>query len=167
MAAKTTEEKDAPKDSAEETPAAASPQSAGLKPVLISSAILAVVLGAVGFALAYFVLPGRLQAAAAAPAATSTTTPAATPATPAPAAAASTKEATQRTPAEVAASGGKGVTKFTIEEVTVNIADTRGQSLRPCRGLFRGAATGPGRTRSQPRPHGRDARPGSFHQDAR
>ena len=131
MAAKTTEGKDAPKDSAEGTSEASSSKSAGLKPALISTAILAVVLGGVGFALAYFVLPSRLQAAAApptatpAPASAAATPAAAAPATPAPAAAAS-KEATQRTPAEIAATGGKVVSKFTIEEVTVNIADTRG-----------------------------------------
>ena len=44
----------------------------------------------------------------------------------APAAAAASDEKTKRSDADVAATGGKAVTKFTIEEVTVNIADTRG-----------------------------------------
>jgi flagellar FliL protein len=35
-------------------------------------------------------------------------------------------EKTERSAAEAAATGNKEVTKFTIEEVTVNIADTRG-----------------------------------------
>lgn len=117
-----------PKDSAEggsETTA----KPSGLKPVLISSVILAVVMGGVGFGLAYFVVPGRLQAATAAASAapaTPATTPA--PAAPATASAPATGEAekTKRTPEEVAAEGGKAVTKFTLEDITVNIADTRG-----------------------------------------
>ena len=126
MADKAPPADDKAKDGADQKPAA----SGGMMPTLISSLILAVVLGGVGFALAYFVLPGRLQATAApatvaAPAAGGTNAAAATPpagdsATPAP------KEATSRTSEEKEAEGGKVVTKFTIEEVTVNIADTRG-----------------------------------------
>jgi flagellar protein FliL len=108
-------------DAGDKKPAAAQ----GLMPVLISSVIMAVILGGVGFALAYFVLPGRLQAASAATstggtaaAAAATNAPAA--ATPAPG------EKTERSAAETASQGGKAVTKFTIEEITVNIADTRG-----------------------------------------
>jgi flagellar FliL protein len=85
----------------------------GLVPLLISTMLMAVILGGVGFALAYFVLPSRLQQTAAAPAAPSPSAPI-------------VKEDTQRSAAEVSAQGGKVVTKFTIEEVTVNIADTRG-----------------------------------------
>jgi flagellar basal body-associated protein FliL len=130
MADKPTTEAEASKDSAEGAPeTAAAPKAQGLKPLLISSAIMAVVLGGIGFALAYFVLPGRLQSASAAatPASTPTSTNAAsaTPAAPIPPSA-STAEKTARTPEEMAAAGGKAVTKFTIEEVTVNIADTRG-----------------------------------------
>jgi len=79
--------------------------------LLVSTLLMSVILGGVGFALAYFVLPGRLAAANAA---------AAAPAAPV------VKEKTERSPAEVAATGNKAVTKFTIEEVTVNIANTRG-----------------------------------------
>lgn len=96
------------------------PKSQGMMPLLLTSVILAVVLGGAGFAFAYFVVPARLAAAnASAPAA---------PATPAdaPAAAAATPEKTARSAAEIQANGGKPVTKFTIDEVTVNIADTRG-----------------------------------------
>jgi len=99
-------------------------KSGGIMPLIVSSLIMAVILGGVGFALAYFVLPGRMQQiAATAPAA-----PAAGGTTNAPAAAAPTptEEKTARSSAEVAAEGGKTVTKFTIEEVTVNIADTHG-----------------------------------------
>ena len=95
---------------------------------IVSSLIMAVILGGVGFALAYFVLPGRLAAsqAAAAPAAAAATGTNAASATPPVAVPTATSEKTARSSAEVAASGGKEVTKFTIEEVTVNIADTRG-----------------------------------------
>ena len=112
-------------------PADAKPaQGGGMASTLISSVVVAVILGGVGFALAYFVLPSRMQqTAAAAPA---TTTPA-TGAAPAPTAAAasaaatpSTTEKTARSAEEAASQGGKVITKFTIEEVTVNIADTRG-----------------------------------------
>ncbi len=107
-------------ESGDKKPAAAQ----GLMPVLISSIVMAMILGGVGFALAYFVLPGRLQAVSAlAPARgddAATATNAATAATGAPG------EKTERSPAETAAQGGKAVTKFTIEEITVNIADTRG-----------------------------------------
>lgn len=112
MAAKSTAEKEAPEDGAEATPEAAKPKQ-GLMAVLIPSLILAVVLGGVGFALAYFVVPSRMQAAAA-------TAPASAPVAPV------VNEKTQRSPEEIAAAGGKAVTRFTIEEVTVNIADTRG-----------------------------------------
>jgi flagellar basal body-associated protein FliL len=81
-----------------------------------------VVLGGVGFALAYFILPSRLQppAASAATAAVSGTNAVAAPAGP------SATEKTTVSAADTAATGGKAITKFTIEEVTVNIADTRG-----------------------------------------
>ena len=96
--------------SAEKKPAAA---KGGLMPLLISSLVMSVILGGVGFALAYFVLPGRLQAASAAPAAVDPAAPI-------------VKEKAERTAAELAAQGNKAVTKFTIEEITVNIANTRG-----------------------------------------
>jgi flagellar FliL protein len=112
--ATSTPEIEAPKESAEET-AAAAPKSGGLMAMLLPCVILAVVLGGVGFALAYFVVPGRMAAAAAtAPAAVPLSQPVPTP------------EKTQRSADEMAANGGKPITKFTIEEVTVNIADTRG-----------------------------------------
>jgi flagellar FliL protein len=95
--------------------AEAKPRSGGMMSTIVSSLIMAVVLGGVGFALAYFVLPSRLQHA---PSSQTTTGAGAT--------ASSTDEKTERTAADLAASGGKVVTKFTIEEVTVNIADTRG-----------------------------------------
>ena len=100
---------------------AAPKKSQGMMPLLLTSVILAVVLGGVGFALAYFVVPARMAASNAAPSA-----PATTPADPAAGAAAASGEKTARTPAEMQASGGKAVTKFTIEDVTVNISDTRG-----------------------------------------
>jgi flagellar FliL protein len=104
-------------DEAEPKAADAKPAAkGGMASTIVSSLIMAVVLGGVGFALAYFVLPGRLQASAG----TSATAPAN------PAAATPEKEKTERSAAEVAATGNKAVTKFTIEEVTVNIADTRG-----------------------------------------
>jgi flagellar FliL protein len=116
MADKTPEdEKDAPEVSGDKKPAA--PQ--GIMPLAISSLIMAVILGGVGFALAYFVLPSRLLQASAA---SSTTAPAATTNPSAPI----VKEQTERSTAEAASQGNKVVTKFTIEEVTVNIADTRG-----------------------------------------
>ncbi|HEX4140527.1 MAG TPA: flagellar basal body-associated FliL family protein [Candidatus Methylacidiphilales bacterium] len=97
---------------------------------LIPALAVGIVLGGVGFALAYFVLPSRLQPAtesAAAVASTGGTNAAANPAAPADASSPSaTPEKTERTTAETAATGNKVVTKFTIEEVTVNIADTRG-----------------------------------------
>jgi flagellar basal body-associated protein FliL len=129
MAAKNTTPDETPKDSAEgaaETPA---PKPAGgLKPLLISSGILAVVMSGVGFALAYFVVPSRLQPAVAtipatAPAnAAAATTP--TAATPAPAPTSS--EQTKLSPEQLAADGGKTVSKFALDDITVNIADTRG-----------------------------------------
>jgi flagellar basal body-associated protein FliL len=106
-------------------PEAKPAQGGGMAATLISSLVVALILGGVGFALAYFVLPSRLQQTAAA-------TPAgATAPAPAPAAAGDSSKAvatekTERSAAETAAQGGKVVTKFTIEEVTVNIADTRG-----------------------------------------
>ncbi len=89
---------------------------------MISSLIMAVILGGVGFALAYFVVPGRLQAAStASPAATAAaTTNTGNPASPV------MQEKTERSTEEAASQGNRVVTKFTIEEVTVNIADTRG-----------------------------------------
>jgi flagellar FliL protein len=123
MADKTPEDDSTSKDSVEKKPAA----SGGLVPLLISSLLMAVVLGGVGFALAYFVLPNRLQqvsAATTAPAVTATaaasTNAAGDPSAPI------VKEQAERSATDVAAQGGKVVTKFTIEEVTVNIADTQG-----------------------------------------
>jgi flagellar basal body-associated protein FliL len=102
----------------------------GLMASLIPALVVGVVLGGVGFALAYFVLPSRLQASPAPVATTASvagTNAVAALANPAdPAAPATTPEKTARTAAELAATGNKEVTKFTIEEVTVNIADTRG-----------------------------------------
>jgi len=124
MADKPKEDEKAPEGTPEAKPAAAP----GIMPILISSVVMAVILGGVGFALAYFVLPGRLQqtAAATTPAATAGTTNAASATNPADPSAPVVKETTARSAAETAAEGGKVVTKFTIEEVTVNIADTRG-----------------------------------------
>jgi flagellar basal body-associated protein FliL len=128
MPAKNTTPDETPKDAAEgatETPA---PKAAGgLKPLLISSAILAIAMGGIGFALAYFVVPGRLQSAAAAsaptaPATASAPTTTAAMAAPVPA----TPEKTKLSPEELAADGGKAVTKFMLDDITVNIADTRG-----------------------------------------
>ena len=68
----TPEKETDPKEGAEVKPA---PAKGGLMPTLISSAVMAVVLGGVGFALAYFVLPSRLQQTA------TTTDAAAAPAT--------------------------------------------------------------------------------------
>ena len=125
MAAKETNEDEKPKDGAEDSAAATKAKSSSIVPLLLSSVIVAVVLGGVGFALAYFVVPMRMAAAnnvaAAAPEA-----PTAAPATPMGAAPADTAEKTARSAAEVQADGGKAVTKFTIEEITVNIADTKG-----------------------------------------
>lgn len=103
-------------DKAAKTPAeekAAAPQ-AGMMSVLIPSLVLAVILGGVGFALAYFVLPGRLASQLQQTAALTD------PAVPI------VKEHVERSAKDVAVEGNKQVTKFTIEEVTVNIADTRG-----------------------------------------
>ena len=94
----------------------------GLMATLIPALVVGLVLGGVGFALAYFVLPSRLQPATVTSVAANGTNAVATPAAPA----AATGEKTERSAADVAATGGKAVTKFTIEEVTVNIADTRG-----------------------------------------
>jgi len=127
MAAKETNEDEKPKDGAEDSAAATKAKSSSIVPLLLSSVIVAVVLGGVGFALAYFVVPMRMAAAnnvaAAAPEAPTAT---AAPATPVGAAPADTAEKTARSAAEVQADGGKAVTKFTIEEITVNIADTKG-----------------------------------------
>ena len=103
------------------------PAPQGMMPLLISSLVMALVLGGIGFALAYFVLPARMQQVSAAATTTTNASAAAAPAA-APAADAATagKEKTERSPAEMAAQGNRTVTKFTIEEVTVNIADTRG-----------------------------------------
>ena len=127
MAAKTPTD-ETPKDSAEGAAEAAPKKSSGLMPVLMSSAILAVVMGGIGFALAYFVVPSRLQPATATPTATAgTAAPAVATGTNAPAAApVADAEKTKRSAEEVAAEGGKVVTKFTVEDLTVNIADTRG-----------------------------------------
>jgi len=115
---------------ADEAPAtdekAPAPKAApGMMATLIPALVVGLVLGGVGFALAYFVLPSRLQPVPATTVAASGGTNAApNPADPASPTAA--PEKTERSAAEVAASGSKAVTKFTIEEVTVNIADTRG-----------------------------------------
>jgi flagellar FliL protein len=103
------------KDEADDTAAAKKGKSQGMMPLLLSSLILAVVLGGAGFALAYFVVPARM-------AATNATAAAA----PAPTAPAAEPEKTARSAAEMQSDGGKPITKFTIEEITVNIADTRG-----------------------------------------
>jgi flagellar FliL protein len=125
MAAKTTSD-DTPKDSAEGAAETVAPKPpSGLKATLISSVILAVVMGGIGFALAYFVVPARLQSAAA-PAPPTTAAPVAAAASAAPVATPAADEKTARTPEEIAAEGGKAVTKFTLEDITVNIADTRG-----------------------------------------
>jgi flagellar basal body-associated protein FliL len=125
MAAKNTTPDETPKDSAEgaaETPAPK--PAAGLKPLLISSGILAVIMGGVGFALAYFVVPSRLQPAAATAPVNAAAVTIPTAATPAPAPAASEK--TKLSPDQLAADGGKAVSKFALDDITVNIADTRG-----------------------------------------
>jgi len=111
----------------EEKPAEKKPAAPGMMATLIPALAVGLVLGGVGFALAYFVLPGRLQAAAAPTAAVagaSGTNAVANPADPASPTA--SPEKTERSAADTASTGGKEVTKFTIEEVTVNIADTRG-----------------------------------------
>ena len=108
MAETLTEEK------AAEGAAAAKPAAPGMMPMLISSLLMAVILGGIGFALAYFVLPGRLAQASAA---SGTAAPNA-----------STPVVSEQT-VRPAAGGGQSnpaVTKFTIEELIVNIADTRG-----------------------------------------
>ena len=123
MADKPKDEK-APEETPETKPAPAAP---GLMPLLISSIVMAVILGGVGFALAYFVLPSRMQqVAATTPTASAAGSTNAAPANPNDPSAPIVKENTARTEAETASEGGKVVTKFTIEEVTVNIADTRG-----------------------------------------
>jgi len=108
----------------EEKAAEAKPAAPGLMATLIPALAVGLVLGGVGFALAYFVLPSRLQPAtapAAEVASAGGTNAVATSAAPT-----ATPEKTTVTAAETAANGGKAITKFTIEEVTVNIADTRG-----------------------------------------
>jgi flagellar protein FliL len=103
------------------------PAAPGMMATLIPALAVGLVLGGVGFGLAYYVLPSRLQPAAAttvAAADSSGTNAATNPADPS--ATTASPEQTERTAAEVAATGNKAVTKFTIEEVTVNIADTRG-----------------------------------------
>jgi flagellar basal body-associated protein FliL len=115
-----------PDDKAPEgTPEVKPAPAQGIKPLVVSSLIMAVILGGVGFALAYFVLPSRLQQTAGA-AATTAATPAGTSGTASGTTAPVTKEKTERTAGEIAAQGNKPITKFSIEEVTVNIADTRG-----------------------------------------
>jgi flagellar FliL protein len=113
-----------PEEGAEDAAAPKKSKSAGLVPLLLTSLIVAVVLGGVGFALAYFVVPARLAASNA----SADAVPAGTNAAPAPVTAQPTpeKEKTARSADELQSEGGKPVTKFTIEEVTVNIADTRG-----------------------------------------
>jgi len=96
----------------EKAPEAKKATAPGLMSTLIPAIAVGLVLGGVGFALAYFVLPSRLAGG---------TNAVTTPVPPA-----NTPEKTERSAAEAAATGNKAVTKFTIEEVTVNIADTRG-----------------------------------------
>ena len=108
----------------EEKPAEKKPAAPGMMATLIPALAVGLVLGGVGFALAYFVLPSRLQSPVVTAGAVATaggTNAVATPAVPV-----ATTEKTTVTAAETAANGGKAITKFTIEEVTVNIADTRG-----------------------------------------
>ncbi len=113
-----------PEEGAEET-AAPKAKSGGMIPLLLTSLIVAVLLAGVGFALAYFVVPARMAAANAAADATpvdgTSTASAPVGAAPTP-----EKEKTARSAEELQAEGGKPISKFTIEEVTVNIADTRG-----------------------------------------
>ena len=106
----------------EKAPEAKPAKAPGLMASLIPAVAVGLVLGGVGFALAYFVLPSRMQQVSAAAPTTATSAPSTNTAasTPVP------TEHSERTAAETAAEGGKIVTKFTIEEVTVNIADTRG-----------------------------------------
>jgi flagellar FliL protein len=108
----------------EKAPEAKPAKAPGLMATLIPAVIVGLVLGGVGFALAYFVLPSRLSADAT-PAVTAPA-PGATSAVASPATPVTGDEKTSRSAAEMAATGNKSVTKFTIEEVTVNIADTRG-----------------------------------------
>jgi flagellar FliL protein len=109
MAETLTEEK------AAESAAPAKPAGPGLMPMLISSMLMAVILGGIGFALAYFVLPSRLAQVSAATGAAA----APGPSTPV------ISEQTQR-PSAAGGQTNPAVTKFTIEELIVNIADTRG-----------------------------------------
>jgi flagellar FliL protein len=125
MAAKETTEDAKPKEGEESAAPAPKAKSQGIVPLLLSSVIVAVLLGGVGFGLAYFVVPMRLAAANSAVAAAPAPAAAAGPAAPA-APAADGTEKTARSAAELQAEGGKAVTKFTIEEITVNIADTKG-----------------------------------------
>ncbi len=120
-----TDDDNKPGDGAEET-AAPKAKSGGMVPLLLTSLIVAVVLSGVGFALAYFVVPARMAAAnATADAAPASATNAAS-ASVGGAAPTPEKEKTARSADELQADGGKPISKFTIEEVTVNIADTRG-----------------------------------------
>jgi flagellar FliL protein len=109
----------------EKAPETKPAKAPGLMATLIPALIVGLVLGGVGFALAYYVLPSRLQASVV-PAATTVAATGGTNTVASPAAPAGSDEKTTRSAAEVAATGNKAVTKFTIEEVTVNIADTRG-----------------------------------------
>jgi flagellar FliL protein len=111
-------------ENAEQPPEPKKPAAPGLMASLIPALAVGLVLGGVGFALAYFVLPSRLQAASPALVAASGTNAVANPS--GPAMPVTPPEKTERSAAEAAATGNKEVTKFTIEEVTVNIADTRG-----------------------------------------
>jgi len=119
------EEEKAPEGDAAKKPAAAQ----GIMPLLISSVVMAVILGGVGFALAYFVLPSRMQSTAPATAATTPATAGA--ATNAPAANAAVpvvKEATARSAAGVYFDAPPAV----LEELEANRArmvDTLGQVL--------------------------------------
>ena len=85
--------------------------------LVISSLIMALILGGTGFALAYFVLPSRMR---------QPPQVAAAPATPRLPPRPWSMKRRNGLPPKSAAQGGKAVTKFTIEEITVNIANTRG-----------------------------------------
>jgi flagellar protein FliL len=126
MAATNTADDAKLKDGAEDSSEAPAPKPPSIVPLLLSSVIVAVVLGGVGFSLAYFVLPMRMTAANNGVASLATAIPASAAAPATPAVPADPNEKTARSAAEIAADGGKAVTKFTIEEITVNIADTKG-----------------------------------------
>lgn len=111
-------------DETEVKDAKAAKPSGGLMPTLVSSLIMAIILGGVGFALAYFVLPSRLAAANASTTPTTKTADGTVAASPG--GDPSKPVVSEKTARPSGEAGAKAITKFTIEEVTVNIADTRG-----------------------------------------